>query len=122
MIIALLPSLLEFFVKTTFTGLLTKFFSFMSYSYKVGLIRTLVDRTFKINNTWSGFHKDVMNLIQILKKNLFPSHLIENTINSYVTKAASSSKSFDPDLAKPSTYYFKIRYVGFYFYGNTEVH
>ena len=66
--------------KKTFTGLLTNFFSFKSFSYKVGLIRTPVDRTFKINNTWLGFHKDVMNLVQILKKNLFPSHLIENTI------------------------------------------
>ena len=96
-----------------FTGLLTNFFSFTSYSYKVGLIRTLVDRTFKITNTWSGFHKDVMNLVRILKKNLFSSHLIENTINSYVTKAVSSAKSFEPDLEKTSTYYFKIPYVGF---------
>ena len=30
--------------KKTFTGLLTNYFSFTSYSYKVGLIRTLVDR------------------------------------------------------------------------------
>ena len=80
----------------------------------MGLIRTLVDRTFKINNTWSGFHKDVMKLVQILKKNLFSSHLIQNIINSYVTKAVRSSKSFDPDLANPSTYYFKIPYVGFF--------
>ena len=40
--------------KKTFTGLLTNYFSFTSYSYKVGLIRTLVDRAYKINNTWSG--------------------------------------------------------------------
>ena len=37
--------------KKTFTGLLTNYFSFTSYSYKVGLIRTLVDRAYKINNT-----------------------------------------------------------------------
>ena len=36
--------------KKTFTGLLTNYFSFTSYSYKVGLIRTLVDRAYKINN------------------------------------------------------------------------
>ena len=34
--------------KNTFTGLLTNFFSFTSFSYKVGLIRTLVDRAYKI--------------------------------------------------------------------------
>ena len=62
------------FRKKTFKGLLTNFFSFTSYFYKLGLIRTRVDKTFKINNTWSGFHKNVMNLVQIPKKNLFPSH------------------------------------------------
>ena len=37
--------------KKTFTGLLTNYFSFTSYSYKVGigLIRTLVDRAYTIN-------------------------------------------------------------------------
>ena len=42
--------------KKTFAGLLTNYFSFTSYSYKVGLIRTLVDRAYKINNTWLGLH------------------------------------------------------------------
>ena len=32
--------------KKTFTGLLTNYFSFTSYSYKVRLIRTLVDRAY----------------------------------------------------------------------------
>ena len=58
--------------KKTFTGLLTNYFSFTSYSYKVGLIRTLVDRAYKINNTWLGLHKDFTKLMDILKKNLFP--------------------------------------------------
>ena len=44
--------------KKTFTGLLTNYFSFTSYSCKVGPIRTPVDRTYKINNTWLGLHED----------------------------------------------------------------
>ena len=39
------------FRKKTFTGLLTNYFSFTALSYKIGLVRTLIDRTFKINNT-----------------------------------------------------------------------
>ena len=39
------------FRKKTFTGLLTCFFSFTSFSYKTGLVKTLVDRTLKICNT-----------------------------------------------------------------------
>ena len=35
----------------TFTGLLTNFRSFVPSDYKIKLIRTLIDRIFKINNT-----------------------------------------------------------------------
>ena len=45
--------------KKTFTGLLTNYFSFAPLNYKLGLIRTLVDRVYKINNSWVGFHLDV---------------------------------------------------------------
>ena len=63
--------------KKTFTGLLTNYFSFTSFSFKVGLIGTLVDRAHRINNTWLGLHEDITKLTKILKKNLFPAHLIE---------------------------------------------
>ena len=74
-------SLTSVYRKKTFTGLLTNNFSFTSYFYKVGLIKTLVDRAYKINNTWLGFHEDINKLTDILKKNLFPAHLIEKIIN-----------------------------------------
>ena len=34
---------------------MTNYFSFIPYPYKLRLIRTLVDRAYKINNTWLGF-------------------------------------------------------------------
>ena len=74
-------SLTRIYRKKTFTGLLTNYFSFTSYSYKVGLIKTLVDRAYKINNIWLEFHEDINKLTDILKKNLFPAHLIEKIIN-----------------------------------------
>ena len=40
-----------------FFDVLINYFSFTSYSYKMGLIKTLVDRAYKINNTWLGFHE-----------------------------------------------------------------
>ena len=46
----------QYFCKKTSTGLLANYFSFISYSCKLGLIRALVDRAYKINNTWQlGF-------------------------------------------------------------------
>ena len=53
--------------KKPFTGLLTNFYSFTSYSYKIGLIRTLVDRAYKINNTLAKFNDDVKSLLDIFK-------------------------------------------------------
>ena len=50
------PVLITVFRKSTFTGLLLNFTSFTSYSYKLGLIRTLIDRAY--NSTWLGFHQE----------------------------------------------------------------
>ena len=36
----------------------------------MGLVKTLIDSTFKTNNTWLGFHNDIPNLFTILRKNL----------------------------------------------------
>ncbi|CAH3128571.1 unnamed protein product, partial [Porites lobata] len=52
------------FLDKTFTGLLNNLISFIS-SYKVGLIRTLVDRAYKINNSWLGLHEDITKLMDI---------------------------------------------------------
>ena len=99
--------------KKTFTGLLTNYFSFTSYSYKVGLIRTLVDRAYKINNTWPGLHEDITKLMDILKKNLFPAHLIERVVNRYITGTLSNHS---PRVSLPSspTFYFKLPYIGLF--------
>ena len=75
------------FRKKTFTGLLTNYFSFTPLSYKIGLIRTLIDMVFKINNTWLGFHKDIAKLVFILSKNLFPAHLINKCVYRYLNTA-----------------------------------
>lgn len=48
--------------------LLTNFHSFVLFSYKLGLVRTLVDTVFKINNTWVRFHNNINELTNILLK------------------------------------------------------
>ena len=55
--------------KKTFFGLLTNFFSFTSYSYKIVLICTLVGRAYKSNNTLATFNDDVKKLFHIFKRN-----------------------------------------------------
>ena len=59
--------------KPTYTGLLTNFNSFTPSKYKNDLVETLLDRCYKINNTWEGFHNGLENLTKILNKNQFPT-------------------------------------------------
>ena len=70
-------------------GLLANFFSFSPHSYKVGLVKTLVDRAYKINNTWHGFHKDIESLVITLGKNFFPAGIIDPIIKHYLDKASA---------------------------------
>ena len=35
------------------------FKSFTSFSYKISLIKCLIDRPFKICNNWNSFHNDI---------------------------------------------------------------
>ena len=77
----------------TNTGLLTNFYSFVPFSYKLGLACTLVDRAFKINNTWTGFHLDISNLVKSLRRNLFHSNVIKNVVRTFLNSNVTSHSS-----------------------------
>ena len=82
--------------KPTFTGLLTNFFSFTPFSYKLGLIRNLLDRAYKINNTLSGFNEEVKRLSHIFQKNQFPEGMINKAVKTYLD-SVSNSENFAAD-------------------------
>ena len=44
--------------KSKFTGLLQNYDSFVPFTYKKGLVKTLTDQTFCLNSTWDRFHLD----------------------------------------------------------------
>ena len=50
---------LQTYHKSTYTGLLLNFKSLTSFSYKISLIRCLIDRSFKVCNNWNSFHNDM---------------------------------------------------------------
>ena len=83
--------------KKTYTGLLTNYFSFCSYSYKIGLMKTLINRTFKINSSWHGYHEDISNLKIVLRKNLFPSHIIDKQISHRLTNKVNNTDNNKDD-------------------------
>ncbi|XP_065647894.1 uncharacterized protein LOC136077140 [Hydra vulgaris] len=98
--------------KKTYTGLLQNFFSFAPSCYKTGLIRCLIDRTYKINNTWFGFDKDIKNLSLVLKNNQFPQKVIDTEIKLYVEKKINPPVINTVDNI--NIRYFKLPFIGFY--------
>ena len=99
--------------KKTYTGLLTNYFSFTPFKYKLGLIKTLINRAYKINNTTQGFHNDIKNLSEILKRYLFPKWLIDKSVKGYLSKVTTTGK----DASKceiSNCHFYKLPYIGYY--------
>ena len=66
--------------KPTFTGLLSKFYSFAPLQYKENLISTLVCRAFRISSDYFSFDIEVQFLKNILQGNGYPLNYIEKHI------------------------------------------
>jgi len=102
--------------KKTFTGLLTTSFSFTSHSYKLGLIKTLVHRVLRLNNTWEGFHQDLLQLKTILLRNMYPEHLndkvISHVLDKYIAPNSNSANSHNSNDHNVESFYFKLPYIG----------
>ena len=57
------------FRKKTNTGLMLNYFSFVPNYCKLDLIKILVDRMYRINNSWTDFDKELKDFKNILQKN-----------------------------------------------------
>ena len=75
--------------KPTFSGVYSNFNSFIADEYKHGLIFTLLFRIFSIISDFSKFHEEVNYLKNVLKKNSFPSTLIDKCIKIFLNKQFS---------------------------------
>ena len=96
--------------KPTNTGLLTNFISFTAFSYKTELIKTLVDRVFKINSSSLDLRKlDFSFVTRVLQKIRFPKFLVNQVIDSY----NGSDEPSDGSNKEPR--YYKIPFVLLYY-------
>ena len=93
--------------KSTFTGLLTNFKSFVSFCYKKALVKTLFDRATKINSTEDGLNQDKKVITDTLLRNSFPRKLIENIKN-----AQSLATHENQVVSAQQCRYFKLPYIG----------
>ena len=83
--------ILQTYRKSTYTRLLLNFKSFTSSSYRISLIKCLIDGSFKICNNWNYFHNDIENIKFSLIKNAYPPFLIDKVIKKYLNYKVSST-------------------------------
>ena len=102
------------FHKSTYTGLLTSYNSFVPLQYKIGLIRTLLDRTFRINNNWFSFDLDLKDLTRVLGRNYFPMWLIDKTVKGYLNKHFDKKVESVEEELNIDIRYFKLPFIGKY--------
>ena len=96
--------------KSTCTGLLLNFKSFTSFSFKISLIKCLLDRSFKICNSWNSFQNDIKSIKSNLIKNAYLSFLIDEVIKKYLNYKFSSNQKQVKDTS--DIHYFKLPYIG----------
>ena len=66
--------------KLTHTSLFLNLNSFTSFSYKISLMKCLVNRSFKICNNWNSFHIDIESIKSDLIKKAYVLFLIDKFI------------------------------------------
>ena len=84
---------LQTYHKLTYTGLLLNFKSFTSFSYKINLIKCLIDRSFKICKNWNSFHNDMESIKSNLIKNAYPPFIIHKFIKKSFNYEFSSNQN-----------------------------
>ena len=94
----------------TYTGLLLIVKSFTSFSYKISLVKCLMDRSLQICNNWNSFHNDIESIKSNLIKDAYPPFLIDKVIKKYVNYKFSSNLNQSKDSS--NVHYFKLPYIG----------
>ena len=96
--------------KSTYKGPLLNFESFTSFSYKIILIKCLIDRSFKICSIWNSFHNNIESIKLNLIKNVYPPFLIDKVVKKYLDYKFSNNQNQLKD--KSDVQYFKLPYMG----------
>ena len=96
--------------KPTFTGLTTKFSSFIPIQYRRNLISTLVTRAFNICSDYFSLHSEFKFLRQILYSNGFCKYFIDSYIGKQLEKLMTPK--CEKSTVNRAVLYFPIAFTG----------
>ena len=72
------------FRKETAIGLFSNYLGFTPFSYKVGLVRTLLHCACLISSSWFLFHEEIAKIMHYLEKNSYPLGFVDKQINFFL--------------------------------------
>ena len=100
------------FRKSISIGLYTNFSSFTPFSYKIGLIKILIHRTYAISSSWDLFHDELENTNHFLEKNMYSPYFIDKQIKSFLNNKLSEYDTSKENYNKEKTTNNKLPYIG----------
>ena len=84
----------------------------MSRAYKIGLIKCLLDRAWKICDCYESIHSEFTRIKSMLLKNEYPSNVIDfEIIKSMSIKFGEGSKKESVEKTKNKVIYLVLPYV-----------
>ena len=73
----------------------------------------MIDRIFRLSNTWDSVHLNLEKLKVILQKNEYPTKLIDKLVNKYLNKKIINKPSeTEPNKTEQNIRYFKLPFIG----------
>ena len=96
--------------KKTSIGLILQFSSFTLMSYKIGLLKCIIDRAFKISSSYIIFHNELEKIKILLQKNMYPTSIIDNQIKTFLDKHFPVDRG--TTFKKQETLHYNLPYIG----------
>ena len=85
------------YVKPANSSLLLHYQSHVDNRYKQGLLRTMLDRVYRLSSCWSHFSDECKRLKTALSRLKYPKHLVNSTIKSFVdSKVCDQQRPLSP--------------------------
>ena len=90
------------YVKPTNTGLLLPYKSQEDDRYKRALLKTMLDRAFRLSSNWRYFSEECDRLKLVFSRLKYPDNLVNSTISQFVATKASDQPVSAPAISDRS--------------------
>ena len=98
--------------KKTNTGLNTNWKSFIPFKYKINIIKCLIDRSYKICNSYQKIHEEFQKVTTLLLNNGYPRGIIDRHIKTYLNRKHKPLNENASEIRKSKFAIFCLLFIG----------